>query len=465
MRNPIGLRPRPSGRGPRAYALLGLALLAGCGEGERSLEVSISTASLESLDPFGPDVALRTVRVVIAGVEQNDEAIIDLPNDGSLRVARVDGLVSHEVTVRVEGYDPSGSVVAFGRSPRLPLAEDETPIVDVAFRRNLAYITHRPNEGQDRPEGWLYVLDLATRELVARIRLPGERPVARSITARGGRHMLVTWFDGPRGFVGLLSLEDHTFVRTIELPVVHDVTLGVEGRTVGVALGGGRLSLVDLDAGTVVESQRVGGRVRDAALSADGRRALVAVDVPPGLLLIDLEGRGVSPQSVLPDPSGVALDAAGQVAYVTSRSSPRVIAFDLANQRATALTGGPGFAAPIELAAFSEPLRSVLGVARPGGDVGRILSFHVPSETGSPLEGAIETLERPTGMAIDGPGRRVIVVAAGSSTTTAGLTIVDSFVDRLEGSSRLYPLSPSEPVAPRGRERFSPGSVAVVYGR
>ena len=444
----------------------------GCGEDTRSLDIALSVASSDVLDPFAPTVGLRSVRVFVTGNELYDEVVLDLDGSGTVRAATVDGLSSPEVDVRVEGYDAGGSVVAFARSARLDL--DSTSFVEVLFRRNLAYVTHRPNSEQAQPARSLYAIDLARRGLVDRIQLPGTDPVARSVTARGGGEIIVTWQDEGRGFAGLINLDDHSLTRTIELPGVQTLTLGVEREPWGVALGGGRVTFLNFDDGSTEDLGRlVGGRVLDAAMAADGRRVLVAIDVSPGLLLIDVENRRLEGHAVVPDPSGVAMDAAGQVAFVTSRSNSQVAAFDLDNRRARTL-GAAGFPVPVDLAVYSDALRSVLGVDR-SGRVGRILSFHVPSERASPLNESVETLENPAGVATDGTGRTLVVVASGTSTQSAGLTLVDTFVNRLEGSAQLYPSDPDDtyvitPASPdraevRGRHRYQPTSVAVVYGR
>jgi hypothetical protein len=455
-------------------ALAGLLSSAcACGDGAGSLVVRLRTSSAPRLDPFAPELGLERVRVFVEGEGQNDDAIVDLDPRGSAREVALEGLSSERARVRVEGYGASGAVLAFGRARSVELAG--RPTVDVAFRRNLAYVIHRPNPAQRSPARFIYALDLARRAFVEKIEIPGTDPVARAITARGGAHMIVTWREGVRGFAGLLSLDDHVFEQVIELPGVQDVALGVPGRSRGIAIGGGWVTHLDFAAGTAeVVDDRVGGGILDAAMSADGRRVLAAIDVsPPGLLFFDLDERSVEVQSILPDPAGVALDARGEIAYVTSRTQSRVVAFDLGNRRAEVFD--TGFSAPVELTVFSDSLLSVLGIYREGS-AGRMLSYHVPSQTGLPLDASVETLSRPTGVAIDGTGRRAVVVAAGTSTAGAGLTLVDAFVDRLEGSGRwLYPGDPDDTFtrppnglgeAPRvGRQRYQPASVAVVYGR
>lgn len=450
--------------------LFGALLLLGaaCGDGERTVRIRLDGPELERLDPL-KNPRMDKLRFFVSGDAQLDEAVIDVP----LSAPEVElTMVSESASVRVEGYSLAGSVLALGRGS---FTIEDGGRVDVPFRRNLAYVIHEHDPRQDQPGRVIYAIDLDSREVVDTIELPGADPRARAITARGGRDMLVTWLDGAKGFVGRLDLATHEVVGIIELPTVQDVALGVAGSSKAVALGGGQVSFLDLEAGTARSLGRaVGGRVLDAGISGSGRYVLAAIDVsPPGLLLIDLQREEVEPQAVVADPTGVAIAASGDLAYVTSGSSERVLQFDLVNRRAESLSGG--LATPVQLAVYAEPLRSVLGVAAGASGTGRLLSYHVPSGTGSAFERAIETLERPTGIATDGTGRRSIVVAAGSSTTAAGFTIVDSSPNRLEGASQLYPLDEDDtfvvrPATPDreailGRQRYQPRGVAVVFGR
>lgn len=448
-----------------------VALAWGCGESGQALDVALTMSSSSRLDPFGASVGLTQVRVIVEGDLLYDETVFDVAPGAGIAL-RAEDLLSQTVRVRVEGYDPSGTVVALGRSRTLDI--ENVSSVEIPFRRNLAYITHEPVAGQDQPARSIYAIDLASRALVDEIRLPGTNPIARSVTARGGASMIVTWQDGNEGFTALLSLDDHSVGTPIRLPGVQEVTLGTPDSPRGVSLGGGRVGFVDFDAGTAEGFGRLlGGNVLDAVIDDEGRQALAAVDVsPPGLLLIDLERRSVDGQNVVPDPGGVALDTAGQVAYVASRTSRQVAAFDFRSRRARNLGGR--FAASVEFAVYSEAARALFGVNREGR-LGQVLAYSVANESGAPIATAIETLERPTGIAADGTGRRFIVVAAGSSTTTAGFTIIDTFVDRFQGSSRLYPGDPEDtflvssgspdrdPVL--GRQRYRPSSVAIAYGR
>lgn len=467
----LGLASLRATLGFAGFALL-LGLGGGCGDTERSLAVSFSLASKAELSPLATEVGLSKVRLFVEGDVDYDDVIVDLSPAELAAPVELGGLVSETVQVRVEGYDDAGAVVAFGRIS-VPVTLEDVDAVSIPFRRNLAYVTHMSTEGQDNPSGVIYALDLNTRALVDRIRLPGAAPRARSITARGGIEMLVSMLDGNETLVGRISLDDHS-VTTFPLPGLQDLILGVESSASGVALGGGRVTFIDFDSETTSDlGVSIGGTVNDAAISFDGSRALMAVDIyPPGLLLVNIDTRTLETHDLLTDPSGIALDAAGELAYVTSSSSRRILSFDLVRRRSAPSSGS--FSSSVDLAVYSDSLRAVIGLDR-SGTLGQLQYFHVPSQSAGGAEQSATTLEQPTGMATDGTGRRIIVVAAGSSTVTAGLTVVDAFSDRLEGSSQLYPGDPEDtfvilPATPDraavlGRQRYRPSSVAVVYGR
>ena len=449
--------------------LMGVLFTYGCGEEERSLEVRLVTSNIEQLNPFAARSSVQIVRIFVTGSERHDDLVIDVAPQAGVSV-RAEGLLSREVNVAVEGFDASGTVVAYGRSRLVNL--DETDLVEIRFRRSLAYMTHQSNELQKQPGAVIYAIDLASRSLVDTIRIPGTNPVARSIHARGGNSMIVTWQDGAQGFTALLSLEDHSLSAPIQLPGVQTLTVGAEASSLGVSLGGGRVGFVNFDTGLVQELDRqIGGQVLDAVVSEDGQRVLAAVDVAPGLLLIDVQNQVLEAQNVTPSPSALALDVTGQVAFVTSSVSAQVVAFDLTNRRVSTLPGA--LPSPVGMAVYSEALRAVLGVDV-RSTIGRILALGVGGTSGLGNTG-LETLENPMAIATDGPGRRFIVVSAGSSTTTAGLTIGDTFISSIEAGAQLYPGDPDdtffvssgspdrEPVV--GRQRYQPLSVAIAYGR
>ncbi|MEM7675379.1 MAG: hypothetical protein AAF449_05185, partial [Myxococcota bacterium] len=222
-----------------------------CGESTIDVTVDLVGSSQANLDPFAPAVGLAVAQVFLEGEQAGTQAIVSVDAQG--RTATFSGYPIDEggvpLSIRVEGLDEQGNIVAFGRGASGPTEANVS--IQVPMRRNLAYVTHRRNERQQQPESHIYVLDLATRALVEKLRIPGAQPRADRITARGGDSLLVTYRDGAQGFLGILSAEDHTW-RQVALPVNQRVALGVEGASIGVVGGGGVITFVDLDRGQVV---------------------------------------------------------------------------------------------------------------------------------------------------------------------------------------------------------------------
>lgn len=443
--------------------LLGLGGLAACGDPTHSISVSLSRPSLDVLDPYTADIGLEKVRVVVDGAEFADRTVVELGLDEAS--ASFDSYPElAEARVSAFGYDSRGNVVAFARRD-LSVTEDLN--LDIPLRRNLAYVTHRANPAQDRPESVLYAIDLTTRGLVSKLRLPGTAPAARSVTTRGGASLLVTGQDAGQGLVMIVSADDHS-VETIALDRPQDLTLGVEGSPTGVVLGGGVVSFVDFDTKTQTEvfNRPVGGRVLDAVITPDGRRALVVVDVSPGLLRVDLVTREVTSLNVIPEPAGVALGTDGRVAYVTSSTDKQVVAVDLENGRTRPYSG---FVKGVGPAAFADDIEAVLALdPGSGGGAGRVLTFLVPSETAFGIDEAIRTSAAPVDIAMDGAGLRAMVVSAGTSTETAGLTVVEATESAILGANALYPTDPEDRYLDGPLElgqRYQPSGVAVLYGR
>lgn len=445
---------------------LGVALICGgCGEATFTVTVDLTHSTTPTLDPFEVGVGLSKVRVIIDGSGPNDDVAAEIDLSG--RSVSFDNYPPVDAaSIRIVGFDSRGNIVAFGRQDGVEIIQDTQ--VSIPFRRNLAYVTHRANPAQDRPQSVIYQIDLATRALVGKVRLPGVSPTARTVTARGGRELLLTVEDQGRGSVVLLSAEDHS-IRSIPLETTQELTLGVADSPIGVVVGGGRVTIVDLDAGTEVEAigTRIGGRVLDGVISLDGRRAIVVLDVAPGLLNIDLVNQTFGTLNVLPEPGGVALGPDGRVAYVTSRTAPEVAAVDLNNGRASVLRG---FVRGVGEAVYADELDAVLALDVVGSSgSGRVLGFVPLADAALGLENSVKTLNFPTGIAADGSGRRAVVVAAGTSTETAGLTVIESTASTLpQGASALYPTDPDDrffdgPVD--FGQRYQPSDVAVVYGR
>lgn len=463
----------------RVGLLSGLLASAACGESSLQVDVTLSTALRADLDPFSPELGLDVVQLAVTGDERGDEAIVSLsPGE---RTASVTGYPAEDdvtLSVRAEGLDAQGNLIAFGRAPTVTAGGDIA--VQFPLRRNLAYVTHLPNAGQQNPERFVYVLELATRSLVEKIRIEGDAPRGDRITARGGESLLLTYRDGAQGYLGILSADDHTW-RRIALPAAQTVAVGVEGKPIGVVAGDGKVTFVDLDAAEVVEEfpRVVGGTVRDGVMSGDGSAALFILDAPRGnVIFVDVERRTVEPLDVVRDPSGVALSADGRVAFVASGVDAVVAEVDLRNGR---VVQSNGFARPVGRAAFSENMQAVLALdadplARrvlallPRANCPQDISLQCGQAL--PVADATPTTESPVDLAADGVGRQVLVIGAGSSTAAAGLTLIETFpgIRQLPiGARSLYPGDPDDTfVAGRnfvGRQRYQPRSVAIIYGR
>jgi len=445
-----------------------LALALAACEPAYDIEVRLERPTSSALDPFAPEAGVAKVRVVVRGNARGEEAVLD--GAPGTEQWRVEGFPAEQVEIEVFGFDVVGNVRAYGRLP--PRSTEGGLRATVPFRRNLAYVIHAPNPAQRAPESVIYVLDVVTRTLVDRVRLEGDAPRATSITARGGESMLVVVTEGFDARLVELSTLDHRMTST-DLEVRPDVVVGVEASDVAVAIGGSRVAFVDLAARAVLDGfVDVGGRVLDAAMAPSGSRVLAAVDVyPPGLLEIDVARREVRGENIIQRPAGIALDRRTSVAYVVSNETRAIVGYDLETGRSSLLETGPGIAAsmgsPTGRAVFSDNMSGLFAVrdARDGSQP-RIYPFSVLGRSGA-REG-IPTFFDVRGVAADGPGRRVVVAGAGTSTLTAGLTVIDAELDELAPAftNTLYPLDPDERSGPfRVRQRYQPAGVAIVYGR
>ncbi len=470
-----------------SVALLVLVPIAvtGCSDdGAVSVAVELTSSTRSGLDPFAPDVGLEAIQVIVEGARRGEEAIVSVAPGAQQAVVSGLPLDGDEVTlsVRAEGLDAQGNLVAFGRAPEITTSGDVA--VEFPLRRNLAYVTHQINQGQMTPEQFIYVLDLATRALIEKVRIEGTAPIGTWVTARGGDALLVTYRDQGVGYLGILSAADHSW-RRVELPVAQRVALGVEGVASGVVGGGGKFTFVDLDEGTVTGQfppggQLVGGTVIDGVIAGDGRTALFVLGgVTQGsVAFVNLETQTVEPLDVVLEPSGVALSPDGRLAFVTSGVEAAVAAVDLRSGR---VDRSNGFARPVGRAAYSENMQAVLALdADPGAR--RVLALlpraNCPEDVNLqcglalPLSDATETTELPVDLAADGAGRQLLVIGTGSSTAGAGLTLIETFAGVRQvpvGARTLYPGDPDDTFRQGrdliGRERYQPSSVAIIYGR
>ncbi len=449
-------------------AVVGVVLAAACGEATKTVRVVLQPPALAAVDPAAIEARLAKVRVFVR--DTGDGVIArDLAPDA--RELTVENYRTDEATIDVvvEGYDELGAVVAYGRVEDVNVEGDEA-MVNVPFRRSLAYVIHQANSNQQRPDAAIYVLDLATRAFVAKVTIPGTAPSARGISAWGGESMLVTFSDGGMGKVGVLSTSDHTW-KVHALPQVQDLAIAGSTSNTGLVAGGGRLNLIDLNSGEVESLKEggqplaIGGRVRDAAIGLGGRRAVVALDT--NLAIVDLPNK-TTKAVVLDAPGGVGLSADGVTAFATSRTLPVVI--EIALEQQTTDIRGAAFDGPTGIATYSDAIPGVLAVhTDEANGASRVLGWE---DGGSKLPDAeqVETLRFATGITSDGPGRRVVVVAASTSSISSGVTVIDTFSNQqsLQSSTVFYPTDPDDNSAGDplvSGTRYRPRGVAVIYGR
>ncbi|NJK88333.1 MAG: hypothetical protein HC923_02350 [Myxococcales bacterium] len=265
----------------------------------------------------------------------------------------------------------------------------------------------------------------------------------------------------------------------MELPVRHDAVLSVEGTPLAVGLGGGQVSLIDLEQEAVVDvAGDIGGRVLDATMSPTGNRVLAAVDVfPPGLIDIEVDVRrrrlrgAVRGANVLVSPAGIALDRRNRIAFVVSSETTGVVAFDLDNGRSDLVRSTNdrpiAMASPTGVAAYSDELGGFFAVRDfRDASMPRVFPYSVSGRAAG-FDG-IPTFFGIAGIATDGPGRRVLLAGAGTSTLTSGLTAIAARFNELSpaATSTLYPRDPvdrgggfDEPL------RYQPRGIAIVYGQ
>jgi len=492
----------------------------GCGGGTAEISVALSVAAEEAFDPFRSNERMSVVRIAVDGPERHDDAFVDLSLDA--RSASFSSFPAERaVDVTVSGFDRQGTLVAFGRVESVQIDEDLT--IDVPFRRNLAYVTHadicggfcggdaacvdtgggfscepksmacnsacaagrtcvaprsgaacyREYTGGSQGPGRLYALDIVSRDVVGEIELPGVAPKARGISANGGDSIVVSYEDAAKGFVGMLSLSDGQW-KTVELPRVQDIVL-IGADNVGVAAGGGRVTLFDASTGAPIgEPHVVGGKAIDGAIGLNGRRAIFIVSAAPFVVLVDLErardgGNPIIPPGEVPGAAGVAMSADGAIAYVTSSAQREVVSVAMETGAIATLAGS--FNGLVGNAVYSDRMRSIFALqSDPVENIARVLAYSVAAKSGFEVETAVRTLPIPAGIAAGPGGRRIVVVSAGTSTLTAGLTVIDADIDEgAEGSTVSYPQDEGDtfttPSGFTGRQRYVPSKVAVIYGR
>jgi DNA-binding beta-propeller fold protein YncE len=437
-----------------------------------------------TLSPYQTAVDLVKVRATLTGPDfgQNEEAIVDLTPDQ--KTASFKGLGFKTADVRIEGFNEDGRLVAFGRASGVALGT--TPSVDVPFRRNLAYVTHKKNDNEPKAQSTVYVFDVATHTYASAVQLPKMGGVGRGVSAKGGDGILVNFDVATTGFLGFLSADDNSWT-TVQLASAQDLTLGATGNNIVVSAGGGRVSIVDLSKQMVLKDFPSGGLVLDGAISDDGRRAVFVVDVDPGMFIVDLsdaclstldQGRCILNKMAIPQAGGVALAGDGHTVYLTSRGTKNCGLIDLSTLTPTTLNSS-AFPTTVGAAAYSDAMSAVWALEVGPNGAPHILGFGTAAPNGpdctacagQPLgfDKAINTLYNPTDIAVDPSGARMLVVEAGTSTASSGLTVIETMLGAdAVGSTGIYPVDPNDATTQNGlivNARYQPAHIGILYGR
>ncbi len=458
----------------KRVAIVGLFVLAACGDSTRTVDVSLTTSAVAVVNPY-ESANLDSVRIVVDGEGTGDDVIRDL--DLTERNARFEGLPTEvSFDVRAFGYDAVGNVIAYGE--KLRVEGDGDLSVSFPLHRNLAYLTHyangeERNDGVPAPESVLYLVDVVTRSYVAKVSLPAGAS-ARGISARGGSHMLITYEVGTTGFLGVLSLNDHS-LTSIQLEAAQDLALAVEDSPIAVIGGGNRIAFANVETGEALPRfpQEVGGRFLDGAMAADGKNAVFVIDQEPGTIFVDVDDRGVTARNVVASPGGVGLRSGGDTVYFTSGGSNKVTAVELANGNAIPYEGEGATAGN---AAYADGLSSVIAVRETAGLLDQVVALFLYREIdNSPrVQSNVlgDTLENPLSAVVDGSGTSVMIPARGGEDSPPGLTVVvgRSITDDIGLSTSLYPTDPEDTYTEEEsqvvlRRRYQPRSAAIIYGR
>jgi DNA-binding beta-propeller fold protein YncE len=478
----------------RRLTAIALALgAASCGGSSAKLTVNLKSTSDPLLTPYQAAVGIAKVRVSILGPDlgANETAILDLkPDEKTASFSDLKNIKS--VDVRVEGFDADGRLVAFGRASSVSLASDAT--VEVPFRRNLAYVTHKPHPKMPKASSTIYIFDVASRTYAGSVQIPNGG-IGRGVSAKGGDGFLINYDRNGQGFLGFLSSDDHQWTE-IALKQVQDKALGVTGSALVASAGGGKVSIVDLSKKMVVAEFDIGGTVTDAAISDDGKRGVIIVNTP-GMVVVDLTdpclamfNRNQCLKNIMANenPSGVAIGADGHTAYVTSSGGKTVAQLDLASLQGRKLNVA-AFPGPVGAATYADDANTIVALSVGPDGAPHVFSYvTVPRGTCPPtnpcdglslgLDAEVNTLLYPVDIASDPSGHRVMVIEAGTSTASSGLTVIETRTESAPGaavinidvlgSTGLYPLDPTDTVTEGERtvhNRYQPFRFAIAYGR
>jgi hypothetical protein len=423
-----------------------------------------------------------------------------------------------DTRVRVEGLDALGNVIAYGERVGVDLnGGDQT--VEIQFRRALAYVIHEPTCQGGCPSGqtcvlfggasgaagcqpsstgctscgsaesciltpnaqsaceptyskssggelFVYALDINSRTLISptdgRIRIPGTAPRAYGITAVGGEGVAVTVQDGMSWFVDFLSADDHQW-STIPVPGPVDLALIGDNHN-GVAAGPGGSYSISLDEKTAtLWSKMLSGHVFSGALGADRRKALLAMRGLNGGLLFDLSRPGdaaaVSVAGALTSPVGIAITGELQSAIASQcgqdgRADSVNVFTGLETMGGSAMNV---FSTTVAGCAWSAGTQRLFAIEGDGE--------HISDSVG---DVNFTTYERIQQIAAGPEAQRLLVISAGTSSLTAGITAIDP-APRTDPMNTDFPAAEwsilQYPIDPITHERYQPSRIAILNGR
>jgi|GEM_PF-6123816 len=489
-------------------------ILSACTAPDSELVVNLDVSSISLLDPFQK---IKKVRVRIDGPERFDDAIVYL-EDGQQTAVFKNFPLDSDVSITAQGFDDNGLVYAFGQSEEFKVGS-ENEAVTIAFRRLFAYVIHDSicdggcKSGQacvDTGEGYscsavddlcdvncsdsqacvslttgsrcletfqgkdsgpekIYVLDPQTRSVVQSLKLPVPNATASSIRADRGERILVTFETDETAYLGLLSQKDHTW-KTFTLPRPGAIALA--GRNnLGVIAGQGRVYFINLESGEIDTQgeQATAGRILDGSVGDGGRKAVIVMSGQPGVLLVDFDRKEIYPPGQIEGAAGVGVSDDGRLAYINSSTTRQVRVLDLRTV-GLSLLQGEFFGSP-GISTFSSVVSGLLGVyVNEDENINRVIGYSVSGKRAFEMGSEVNVLPSPRGIASLPGSNRVLIVSAGTSTLSAGITMIDPNLETgLEASTTVYPLDVEDSYVNRAREvsfqRYRPGDVAVTYGR
>jgi YVTN family beta-propeller protein len=271
-------------------------------------------------------------------------SIVDPSEGRQLAAVKEDGTTGHEVAVSPDGkraFVPIYSSVGVGQAGtdghlvRVIDIEKRAIVGTIDFGKGMR--PHRPVFGPRN--GLLYV----TTELSQSVSIvdPSTLAIIGSIpTGQSESHMLAISGDGRRGYtanvrsgtVSVLDLEARTLVATIPVAtVVQRISLSVDGRWAFTAdQTKARLAVIDTSTNSVGTSIALPGIAFGTTPTPDGRQLLVALPALRMVALIDLGAMRVTRTLDVPKaPQEIVVRPDGAVAYVSCDASAKVAVIDL----------------------------------------------------------------------------------------------------------------------------------------